>query len=77
MRSPIEPLDWRPSRLHAPQPVLGFDPAVPLGGNLPLDGDAVIVWCVPQASGFRCTNLFTDGTYAVYPSPTDRTGAWW
>jgi hypothetical protein len=74
LHAPIEPLDWRPGR---PQSVLGFDPAAPLGGNLPLSGGAVIVWCVPLASGFRCTNLFTDGTYAVYPSPTDRTGVWW
>jgi hypothetical protein len=57
--------------------VLGFDPAAPLGGNLPLGGDAVIVWCVPLVKGYRCTNLFTDGTYTVYPSLTDRTGAWW
>jgi hypothetical protein len=80
LRSPIQPLDWRPGRLASAQraePVLGFDPAVPLGGNLAAGGGAVIVWCVPLASGYRCTNLFTDGTYAVYPSPTDRTGAWW
>jgi hypothetical protein len=76
LRSPIEPLNWWPSR-QRPRPVLGFDPAAPLGGNLPLGGDAVIVWCVPLARGFRCTNLFTDGTYTVYPSLTDRTGAWW
>jgi hypothetical protein len=76
LRSPIEPLNWRSSS-QRPRPVLGFDPAAPLGGNLPLGGDAVIVWCVPLPSGYRCTNLFTDGTYTVYPSLTDRTGAWW
>jgi hypothetical protein len=77
LRSPIEPLDWRPSGPQAPQPVLGFDPAAPLGGNLPLGSDAVIVWCVSLSSGYRCTNLFTDGSVVVYPSPTDRTGVWW
>jgi hypothetical protein len=78
LHSPIEPLDWRPRHLQPTQhTVVGFDPAAPLGGNLPLGGDAVIVWCVPLPSGFRCTNLFTDGTYAIYPSPTDRTGVWW
>lgn len=39
-------------------------------------GGVVIVWCVPAGAGFRCTNLFPDGTYVVYPSPVDRTGAW-
>jgi hypothetical protein len=73
--SPIEPLNWLSGR-QCPRPGLGFDPAAPLGGNLPLSSDAVIVWCVPLPSGYRCTNLFTDGTYTVYPSPTDRTGVW-
>lgn len=39
-------------------------------------GGVVIIWCVPAGAGFRCTNLFPDGTYVVYPSPSDRTGAW-
>jgi hypothetical protein len=77
LRSPIEPLDWRPGRLHATRLFLGFDPAAPLDGNLPLGSDAVIAWCVPLPSGYRCTNLFPDRSVVVYPSPTDRTGVWW
>lgn len=75
LHSPIQPLSWLPRTAPAvgrprPQPALGFDPAAPLAGDLPLGSDAVIVWCVALPSGFRCTNLFTDGhTSCIRPRP--------
>lgn len=64
-------------RYRGPGPDM-FAPANAVSGiTLAASGGAVIVFCVPTPGGFRCTNLFSDDrSVVVYPSPTDRTGAW-
>lgn len=55
----------------------GQSTITPLNSDIRVDGGGVvIIWCTPTPSGFRCTNLFPDRSVVVYPSPTDRTGAW-
>lgn len=45
----------------------------PLSRFTPLP-ELSFVWCVPQVTGFLCTQYFQDGSTYVYPSPTDRSG---